>query len=111
MTIYDVLLLVWVHFVSDFVLQTDYVAKNKSKSNLVLLQHVVIYSIPFLYFGWMFALINLVLHFLVDFVTSRITAKLWANNKVHYFFITIGFDQALHLTSLIGTRYLMSNYI
>lgn len=98
-----ILLLIWLHFVSDFVLQSDYVAKNKSKSNLVLLQHVLIYGLPFYLISVKFALVNMALHFVVDWVTSRITSKLWAEGKVHWFFVTIGFDQALHMTCLILT--------
>ena len=98
-----VLLLVWMHFVSDFVFQSDYVAKNKSNSNLVLLQHVLIYGLPFYLFGALFAVVNVILHFIVDWCTSRITSKLWAAGKVHWFFVTIGFDQALHMSCLILT--------
>ena len=77
--------------------------KNKSKSNLVLLQHVLIYGLPFYLFGALFAVVNVILHFIVDWCTSRITSKLWTAGKVHWFFVTIGFDQALHMSCLILT--------
>lgn len=95
--------LIWVHWFSDFVLQTDKMAMNKSKSNLWLLFHVVVYTIPFLYFGVLFALINGAAHFLVDYVTSRINSRLWAAKKVHYFFVGVGIDQAIHMTILLYT--------
>jgi len=99
----DLLILIWLHFIADFVLQTDEVAISKSKDNKILLLHVVIYSLPFLYFGWLFALINGALHFVTDYFTSRWTAKLWAEEKRHQFFVVIGFDQAIHITTLIIT--------
>ena len=98
-----ILALVWIHFVADFVLQSDAVAKAKSKSNLVLLQHVLIYGVLFYLFGIMYALVNTVLHFIVDWVSSRATSKLWAAGKVHWFFVVIGLDQAIHMTCLFLT--------
>lgn len=100
-----ILLLVWLHFLGDFILQSSYVATNKSKSNTVLLQHVLLYSLPLYIVGWQFALVNLVLHFVVDWCTSRVTSKLWFYEDKHWFFVVIGFDQALHLTCLATTYY------
>ena len=95
--------IIWLHFFADFILQTDYVAINKSKNSKILLQHVTIYSIPFLWFGWQFALINGVLHFVTDYITSRTAGWFWQREQRHWFFVTIGFDQAIHLTTLFVT--------
>ena len=103
--------IIWLHWFSDFVLQTDWMAINKSKKNLVLLAHVGMYSLPLLvwvYFGYhgrfidglIFVLFNACAHFLTDWVTSRITSMLWANGDRHNFFVIIGLDQAVHLTTL-----------
>lgn len=99
----DILIIIWLHFVADFILQSDKMAKNKSKSSLWLLLHIVTYSIPLLYFGWLFALINGIAHFITDFITSRITSKLYAKGEIHWFFVIIGLDQAIHLTTLVLT--------
>lgn len=99
----DILIIVWMHFIADFVLQSDKVARGKSSSNKILVKHVCLYSIPFFWFGWQFAVINAVAHFATDWITSRITKRLWANSEVHWFFVVIGLDQAIHFTTLIGT--------
>ena len=95
--------LIIVHWIADFWLQTDKMAMNKSSSNKWLLTHVAVYTIPFLYFGWLFAFINGATHFVVDYFTSRINKRLWDDKKVHYFFVGVGFDQAIHMLILMYT--------
>lgn len=103
-----ILLVAWVHWFSDFVLQSDAMAKNKSSSVKWLSVHVATYSVPFLLiFGWKYAIINGILHWIVDFFTSKATAYLWKKEERHWFFVVIGFDQALHLTCLLMTLPLM----
>lgn len=99
----NILLVIWIHFVADFIFQTDKMALNKSTSNKWLLSHVSVYTIPLLWFGWKFALINGAAHFATDFCTSRWTSALWKKQKRHEFFIVIGLDQAIHMTTLILT--------
>ena len=111
--VYVVLLILLAHFVADFICQSDYHALNKSKSNRVLLEHVTIYSAILSLFGLLFPInlawiiINGVGHFATDYVTSRMTSKLWASNKKHWFFVTIGFDQLIHYTTLIVSYQLL----
>ena len=108
MKIEIILLLVWTHFFGVFIIQSDKMAQNKSKSCYWLLLHVIAYSIPFVFFGWLFAAINWVANFITDYVSSRITSKLWEKKEVHWFFVFIGFNQALHITTLILTyKYLV----
>ena len=117
------------HFVGDFVLQSDFVAINKSKSWKVLLFHCLIYSACFLPWGWKFAVVTFYLHFVTDWVTSRITSKLWfferryygadmpidlsddwyyVEGKRHWFFVTVGADQLIHYVTLAWTLKLLS---
>ena len=108
-------LLLFTHWVADFIFQNDDMAKNKSKSNVWLGKHILAYMIvlsPFaLYAGWrlpgeywmLFVLINGAVHFIIDWCTSRMTSKLWAQQRVHDFFVVVGFDQLLHACTLIAT--------
>jgi hypothetical protein len=36
-----------------------------------------------------------------DFVTSRISSRLYAKGDIHNFFVVVGFDQFLHYSALI----------
>ena len=103
MTLTIALAIIWVHFFADFLLQSDRVALGKSSSNRILLWHVALYSWPFLWWGWLFALVNGVLHFATDWCSSRVTRRLWQAEQRHWFFVVIGLDQALHLTALFVT--------
>lgn len=94
---------IWIHWMADFIFQTDKMAINKSTSIRWLSSHVLAYSAFFLPFGIKFALINGAAHFVTDFCTSRATSYLWKKGDRHNFFVVIGFDQALHLTILLLT--------
>lgn len=95
--------IVWLHFLSDFILQTDNVAKSKSSSWYYLTVHGVVYSLPFFLIGWEYAVVNASLHWCVDAVTSRIAKYFFLKEQRHWFFVTIGCDQAIHMTCLIIT--------
>jgi hypothetical protein len=100
------------HFLCDFVMQSDTMAVNKSKSWYWLSIHVLTYSagislllLPL--FGMSITMLiwfssNFILHFVTDAVTSRITSYLWKKNERHWFFVTIGADQVVHYACLFG---------
>jgi len=112
--------ILFLHWVGDFVLQTDWQATNKSKNNLALTSHVASYSIVWTLASlvysaitgnwWMllFPSITFMCHWITDYYTSRINSKLWADKKVHYFFVSIGFDQFLHYAQLLITFAILS---
>lgn len=102
--------LLLLHFIGDFICQTDAMALNKSKKWLALLSHVAAYTAVIFVgmgFNWTFAAITFGAHFATDAVTSRINARLWAANERHWFFVGIGADQWLHALQLILTAYWM----
>ena len=103
MELTTVLMLIWMHFVADFILQSDEMAMNKSKDNGWLGLHVFIYSLPFALISPLYALINGVLHFMTDYVSSREASKLRKEEKYHWFFVVIGLDQAIHISTLLLT--------
>ncbi len=117
--------LLLVHFIGDFVLQSDWMAVNKSKRNEVLTIHALVYSLCFLLWGWKFWLLTFYSHWATDWVTSRITSRLWffrsfgkwfvasegefevfvptVPNYRHWFFVAIGADQLIHAATLAAT--------
>ena len=118
-TIINVILLMFIHWLLDFVMQTDYQAKNKSTSNRALTSHVLVYSLGWMEFGviytcitgnplmLLFAPITFVCHWITDYITSRINTRLYKEGKIHEFFVSIGFDQWLHMVQLLGTYLLL----
>ena len=109
------------HWISDFVLQSDWMARNKSKDIDALLSHVAVYYLSMAFctgllfyhlygadgglWGWvaLWWVANGALHLGVDFVTSRINSHLWAKGDVHTFFVAVGFDQFVHYACLFVT--------
>lgn len=116
MTFQVIMSIIAIHWIADFVLQSDWMAKNKSSNNKALLSHVGVYTIALLVFGIVFlpieyaytwALVNGALHHGVDYVTSRINTYLWSKGRVHDFFVMVGFDQLIHYTCLFGTWFIL----
>lgn len=124
MLLFTFLAILTIHWVADFVLQSQWMASNKSKSFVALGAHVAVYTASIfvgmllyllLYFNsfalsfcLIWALVNGILHFGIDAVTSRITSYLWNKKDVHNFFVVIGLDQLLHQFCLfISFMYLM----
>ena len=119
MTFQTIMTVIAMHWFADFVLQTDWQAKNKSKDNFALLFHVTTYTICIFVCGIFFltneltlqnikiwevwAFLNGVVHFGVDYVTSRINTYLWNKGRVHDFFVMVGFDQVIHYACLFGS--------
>lgn len=114
-----ILFILFTHWVSDFVLQTDWEAKNKSTNNKALLAHVLGYITPWVIIcvayvdvtnDWKmlwFIPITFCIHWVTDYFTSRLNSRLLKEGKTHEFFVSIGFDQFLHFTQLLITYELL----
>lgn len=100
-----VIVLLTIHFVADFLLQSRWMGNNKSKMWDALFAHTFVYSICFIGFGWKFVLITFIFHTVIDAISSRATSALYENGEIGWFFSVIGFDQYLHVCILIGTWY------
>ena len=99
--------LMLVHFVSDFLMQSNYMAVNKSKNIDVLNLHSFVYALPFFVFlNIPFVSYLYATHFFIDLVTSKITSYLWNKEERHYFFCVIGADQFLHFLVILAGIYL-----
>lgn len=109
--IYQFLILLVVHWIADFVLQTHWQASNKSKNNEALLRHVGVYTLalasytaivvtPWFVTGVYFISLNGILHFITDYITSRMSSKLYVKQDWHNFFVVIGLDQLIHQFTL-----------
>lgn len=122
--IVTVLSIIFFHWVSDFVLQSDEQAKNKSTSNRYLLEHILTYTasmtvaitlfqililskMPDLLAVLGFLGITFCAHFITDYITSRVNTKLLNAKKFHEFFVCVGFDQLLHYGQLLITYKLL----
>ncbi len=102
-----IFILICLHFIADFLIQSDEMALNKSTSLYWLGIHSIVYSILFLYFGIYFILITCIAHFIIDYISSKLTTYFWVKQQRHWFFVTIGCDQAIHFICLLITyRYL-----
>lgn len=126
--------IIFAHWFSDFVLQSSWMATNKSKNWLALSSHVAVYTVafalsmvslstfigmnetgsvqhavfvltPYAFAVWI--ALNGVLHFITDAITSRITSRLWTKGDMHNFFVVVGLDQMIHYFCLFGTFVLL----
>lgn len=104
-TLTSVVFLLFAHFYADFRLQTDWQATNKSSNNWALTKHVGAYSavMAFVTLNLTFGIVTFVCHWLTDYVTSRLNARMWAAGRRHDFFVGVGFDQWLHQLQLLTT--------
>ncbi|HRD40920.1 MAG TPA: DUF3307 domain-containing protein [Bacteroidia bacterium] len=119
-----ILIIFIVHFLADFVFQTSQMATGKSKSLKWLSIHVGVYALVslisfvivakfldnyYMAFAWWIG--NVALHFVTDFITSKITSKFWESKNYRFFFVMIGLDQLIHNLCLVGTLYAVKTFI
>lgn len=109
MSLWFILMVLGLHWLFDFSFQTPKQAAEKSKNFHALWGHCCVYClwglvIPLFFsmskMGCLFYIYLLVTHFMIDGVTSRITAWLWKKERVHDFFVVIGADQVLHYVTI-----------
>jgi len=113
--IWAVIILLFLHWLGDFVLQTDAMARGKSISTSFLLEHTAAYSLVFLMVcapavsilnspGLVyFAPVTFVVHTIQDYFTSRINKRFIEAGENHEYYVCMGLDQLFHLIQLILT--------
>lgn len=117
-----IILILFTHFMADFVFQNRDIANRKHNSTAAVVIHSLIYitclfvviGFPFAYLGFNFAafiLINGLFHFVVDWVTSRMAyyyhRRISGEKK---FWVTIGLDQFIHAAALIISAYYLLDF-
>lgn len=105
-----IIFILLIHFLGDFVLQTNEQAKKKSTDSEFLFYHVIMYSFIWLIASYVFlgfrgaiafTIITFICHFITDYITSRINKGFFEKGDMHNGFIGIGFDQVLHYIQLL----------
>lgn len=130
---YTIIIILIGHYIADFIFQTEDLALGKSSSKSLLFIHSLMYSVLMTFtimgviivevgilslhfyelFLLLFFVITLILHFAVDFVTSKITKKLFEKQILYTefpnfgAFSIIGLDQLIHYMLLFLTYYLL----
>lgn len=114
--IYLLIYLFALHFIADFVFQFNWMAHGKSKKFWPLFAHVLVYTSIFLGGAavcthinsaiW-FGVLNGVIHYIVDYFTSRLNSRLYQKEDKQTFFISVGFDQLLHAITILLTSQLL----
>ena len=109
---HPIVVLLFSHLLGDFVLQGNKIAAMKSKSLKWLSIHVGIYSGVLFLLAWFvldnslildFIIVNAILHWVTDLITSRINARLFQLENKHWFYMGIGIDQFIHGACLVYT--------
>ena len=112
-----VLIIMVIHYLGDFALQTHEQAQKKSSDNKWLVYHTGSYSLIWLLAAWglytsiwaalLFAGVTFVAHTATDWATSRIGRSFWSSGDLHNGFAVVGFDQILHYVQLLLTHSLV----
>lgn len=104
-----------VHYVADFMVQTDWQARNKSQRLDALGIHVLTYTVcfaavSFLLFGWStnvvkFILLNGGCHFVTDYFTARASSVFFRQQPMDFRhgMMVVGADQLVHQMTIAVT--------
>lgn len=113
-----VILIVMIHFLADFGLQTHEQAIGKGTDERQLKWHVMVYSaiwFPMSYcllenavLSTIFAVITFICHYVTDYFSSRIGKPYWERKDFHNGFVIVGADQVLHILQLFSLYKILS---
>ena len=122
--LFVILIILVHHFYADFFYQSDSMAKGKSKSNKILFQHGLVYTLfmacaalTLSFLGYtilelfLWAILNGAAHVAVDYVTSRLSSNAWTKGETHKFFVIIGLDQMIHMFVLFSSFVVLTNLL
>lgn len=118
MNVYEIIMIFILHWIGDFLLQTQEMATKKSTSIIFLTLHAMVYGAVLTLGGLVFlvwtagfsilwwATVNMILHWITDKYTSKWTSRLYKEQKFYgfpSFFSVIGLDQMVHGIVLFST--------
>lgn len=105
-----ILLILLIHWLADFGLQTHEQAMAKSTDSGALADHVGVYTLVWFIASYsmfdsfpkavLFSIVTFICHFGTDYITSRVGKPFWDKKDYHNGFIVVGFDQILHYIQL-----------
>jgi hypothetical protein len=110
-----VFVLLFIHWIGDFLFQTSAMATQKATSIKWLSIHVTVYTATLLFFSvWLldteiaiqFSLLNGALHWITDFFTSKLMARYLQRPRIYY--PLMGFDQLIHQGCLLYSFHQLS---
>src|SRR5687767_13589394 len=105
----NAIVLLFAHWVGDYLFQSNEMATQKATSLKWLTIHVVVYCIPVFLAGiYLFQMrhalvylaINAGLHWITDFVSSRLASRYRSDPRL--FHSIVGFDQFFHGACLLA---------
>lgn len=97
------------HYVADFLLQSQNVRKNKHDSLEEMFTHIGIYSVVMMCTTWVLGLppiwwaINVLAHLAVDFMTAPASHSFFSTEDYWWGMNIVGLDQLIHIFILIAT--------
>jgi hypothetical protein len=96
-------MLVLLHLIADTFAQTEWMIEWKGVRIFPLTLHTFFYSIFLLPVGFTFAIINGILHWFIDYFSSKRIEKLWRLGDRKKTFIATAIDHCVHISTLVVT--------
>ena len=92
------------HLFGDYILQSDWMAMNKSKRTFPCLVHVILYTLPFLLIttSWKALLVICAVHFILDRWPVIIRRIIWLKNHINPSGKYVPFDRC-HIAGYFDT--------
>lgn len=130
-TIWEILLIITIHIIGDFPLQTEEMAKKKNYSSSLLFLHVGTYTLTWIFASLIYCLIlgypissnqqtinpftyfctiTFFTHYIIDYFTSRMVTRKFKSGLFNGWsggMTIIGYSQLAHYIQLFLTYYLI----
>ena len=109
-SLHPLVIILFGHWVGDYLFQTNKMAQLKSSSIHWLSIHALVYTLTLTLFSFLvlplefalqFSIMNGAIHWMTDFFTSKLSSKYRGRPRI--FFPILGFDQFIHSITLVMT--------